>query len=107
MASEKGSFKGVDRHLYKRQYQTGNGDWSTVHYGRFTDWKGKRRTFPLGDDLESARDRLGELRRLNRGRFDFDKEKEERKNAESDAEGLTLQKYIPRFLETKKAMPSI
>jgi hypothetical protein len=28
------------RHLYRRQYQTATGDWRTIYYGIFTDWKG-------------------------------------------------------------------
>ncbi len=35
-------FKRIARHLYKRQYLTESGDWSTLYYGIFVDWKGKR-----------------------------------------------------------------
>ncbi len=48
----------LEKHLYKRQYQTACGDWSTFFYARFTDWKGKRRIFPLGSDLKTAREEL-------------------------------------------------
>src|SRR5262245_5314701 len=69
------TFERVEKHLYKRQYQTAGGPWSTVYCARFTDWKGIRRKFPLGDWLEDARDKLGELRTLNKGRYDWDAEK--------------------------------
>ena len=36
------------KHLYRRQYQTAGGDWRTIYYAIFTDWKGKRRKFSLG-----------------------------------------------------------
>lgn len=34
-----------------------------------------RRTFPIGDNLDDARDKLGELRNRNKGRYDWDAEK--------------------------------
>ena len=30
----------LEKHLYRRQYQTVGGDWSTIFYARFTDWTG-------------------------------------------------------------------
>lgn len=48
---------------------------STIYYAEFTDWQGIRRKFPLGDNLSDARDKLGELRNLNKGRYDWDAEK--------------------------------
>src|SRR5262245_39187696 len=69
------TFERVEKHLYRRQYQTAGGQWSTLYCARFTDWKGIRRKFPLGDCLEDARDKLGELRTLNKGRYDWDAEK--------------------------------
>lgn len=65
------SFDKVERHLYRRQYKTSSGDWSTLFYGIFVDWKGVRRRFPLGNNLNSARDDLGALRKLNNGRHDW------------------------------------
>src|SRR5688572_14536102 len=50
------------KHLYRRQYQTAGGEWRTVFYAIFTDWQGKRRKFPLGSNLDDARDELGRLR---------------------------------------------
>ena len=79
------TFEHIERHLYRRQYQTAGGEWRTAYYGIFTDWKGIRRKFPLGDCLEDARDRLGELRTLNKGRHDWDKEKQEREKAKIKA----------------------
>jgi integrase len=98
-------FERVERHLYRRQYQMATGDWSTIYYGIFTDWQGKRRTFPLGNELGDARDKLGELRTMNKGRYDWDKEKAEREKAKVKA--MTLAEWLDRYLELVRAMPSI
>jgi len=45
------SLERVARHLYKRQYSTATGEWSTHYYGKFTDWKRKRRMFPRTSSL--------------------------------------------------------
>lgn len=71
-------FERIEKHLYRCQYQTSTGDWSSRYYAIFTDWKRKRRTFPLGGDLQGARDKLGVLHKRNDAEFDFDKEKAER-----------------------------
>jgi integrase len=68
-------FERIEKHLYRRQYQTAGGEWSTLYYGIFTDWQGIRRTFPFGNDLQDARDALGELRNRNKGKYDWDAEK--------------------------------
>ena len=81
----KENFKRVEKHLYRRQYQTAGGEWSTLYYGIFTDWQGIRRTFPLGNALQDARDALGGLRNFNKGRYDWDAERkkmEERRRRE-------------------------
>jgi len=75
----KDRFKHIERHLYKRQYQTDNGDWSTLYYGIFVDWNGKRRRFPLGSNLQGARDKLGVLHKRNDAEYDFDAEAEKKK----------------------------
>jgi integrase len=98
------TFERVEKHLYKRQYQTASGDWSTVYYGIFTDWKGKRRTFPLGDSLESARDKLGVLHKRNDAEYDFDKERQEREKAK--IKGITLGEWLDRYLDLVNMMPS-
>ena len=46
------SFECIEKHLYRRRYQTAGGEWSTLYYAIFTDWKKKRRAFPLGSDLK-------------------------------------------------------
>jgi len=74
----KDKFKRIERHLYKRQYLTGNGDWSTLYYGIFVDWKRKRRRFPLGSNLQGARDKLGRLHKRNDAEYDFDAEAEKK-----------------------------
>ena len=98
------TFKRIEKHLFARQYQTSGGNWSKIYYAIFTDWKGKSRTFPLGPDLQSARDKLGVLHKRNDAEFDFDKEKEERKKAKVKA--MTLTEWLDRYLELMKATPS-
>jgi hypothetical protein len=87
----------IEKHLYRRQYQTAGGDWSTKFYAIFTCHDGKRRTFPAGDTLSDARDELGRLRTLDKGRFDFDAEKREREQARVKA--MTLNEWLDRYLE--------
>ena len=63
------------KHLYRRQYQAAGGDWRTIYYGIFTDWKGKRRKFPLGSELGAAKDALALYQARNVKREDFDADK--------------------------------
>jgi hypothetical protein len=70
------TFERIARHFYKRQYQNSTGDWRTSYYALFVTWQGKRQRFSLGDCLEDARDELGRLHTLNKGRYDFNAEKE-------------------------------
>jgi hypothetical protein len=51
----KESFERVGEHLYKRQYQSAKGQWKTIFYAIFTDWKGIRRKVPLGGKLPQPR----------------------------------------------------
>src|SRR5215467_6975726 len=64
--------KRIDKNLYRRQYQTGNGEWTTLYYAAFVDWTGKRRTFALGADLKTARQELAVKRADNIRKKDFD-----------------------------------
>ena len=92
------TFKRIAPHLYKRQYQISGGDWSTRYYGLFVDWKGKRRVFPLGSDLKTAREELKVLEARNIRKEDFDKDK---------TQGLTLFPWIQRFLSVKASKKSL
>jgi integrase len=87
----KETFERVQKHLYKRQYQTESGDWATAFYARFVDWQGIRRKFAIGDDLEDARDELGRLHILNKGRHDWDAEK--RKAEEQRRRAVTFSQW--------------
>jgi len=98
------TFERIAEHFYKRQYQSAEGQWKTIFYARFVDWQGKRRMFPLGDHLADARDKLGELRTLNKGRYDFAKEKKERVKAK--IKGMTLAEWLDRYLDLVKHMAS-
>jgi len=98
-------FEQIEKHLYRRQYRMSNGNWSTKFYVIFTCWDNTRRTFPAGDNLKDARDKLGELHNLNKGRYDFDADKI-KKQPEPEPERLTVGAYIPEFLKSKNGMPS-
>ncbi|MCH8054744.1 MAG: tyrosine-type recombinase/integrase [Deltaproteobacteria bacterium] len=97
-------FERIEKHLYKRQYQTTSGDWSTLYYGIFTDWKGKRRTFPLGSELKTARGQLKVLEADNIRKVDFDQEKEERRKAATA--GMTVAEWLEQYLEKTKSKVS-
>lgn len=100
----KQKFEKIEKHLYRREYQTASGDWSTLYYGNFVDWKHVRRNFCLGDNLDAARDELGRLRNLNRGRYDFDAEKKEREQAKVRA--MTVNEWLDRYLSLIKGKAS-
>ncbi len=91
-------FERIARHLYKRQYQTASGDWSTLYYARFKDWKRVRRTLPLGSDLKTAKEELKVYEARNVRREDFDKDR---------VRGLTLFPWIERFLQIKASKKSL
>jgi integrase len=90
-------FEKIDRHLYRRQYQSAAGEWKTIYYARFVDWQGKRRTFPLGSEIKPARDGLAlyEARNVKKENFDADKVK-----------GITLNEWLKRYLDLVKATAS-
>ena len=87
----KETFEKIEKHLYRRQYQTADGQWRTAFYSEFTDWQGIKRKFPLGDTLDDARDELGRLHTLNKGRHDWDAEK--RRVAEQRRRAVTLSQW--------------
>ena len=93
----------IEKHLYRRQYQMAGGEWSTLYYVRFQDCKGKHRTFPVGTALKTAREelRVYEARNIRREDFDLDKIK-----PEPEPERLTIARYVPVFLASKKSLPS-
>jgi hypothetical protein len=82
-----------EKYLYRRRYQNAAGGWATpLYYALFTDWKGIRRRMPLGEILDRARNKLGDLLRKNDAEFDFDKAK-----AERAAKEMTFAKWAAQF----------
>jgi len=92
----KQSFKRIAPHLYKRQYQAANGEWRTLYYGILVDWKGKRRRFPLGSDLKTAREELKVYEARNVRKEDFDKDKQSTK-----PDGITLSEWAATCFKEK------
>ncbi len=90
-------FKRIAPRLYKRQYQAANGEWTTLHYGIFVDWKRKRRRFPLGSDLKTAREELKVYEARNVRREDFDKDREQVK----EAKGITVSQWAAIYFKEK------
>ncbi|MEE8114819.1 MAG: site-specific integrase [Nitrososphaerales archaeon] len=88
-------FTRIERHLYKRQYRTESSNWSTLYYGIFVDWKGKRRKFPLGSDLKTAKGELKVLEARNIRREDFDKDKS------SWQQGITFAEWGQLYFKEK------
>ena len=97
-------FECVEKHLYRRQYRCAGGDWSTKFYAIFVCHDGKRRTFPAGETVGDARDELGRLRVLDRGRFDFDAEKRQQQAAK--VKPMLLSEWLDKYLDLCKDMPS-
>jgi integrase len=93
------TFERVAEHLYRRRYQTAAGEWHEVYYARFTDWRGIRRKFPLGGDVKDAQDKLGELRTLNKGRYDWDAEK--RKVEDQRRRAVIFSQWGNRYFKDK------
>ena len=98
----KETFEKLEKHLYRRQYQTAGGVKTTLYYARFKDWKGKHRTIPLGSVLRTAREQLTVLEAQNIRHEDFDVDR----LPIIEQERLTVSKYIRRFLETKHGLAS-
>jgi len=92
------------KHLYRRQYQTSGGDWSTVYYAVFKCWDKKRRWFPVGDNLKAAREGLTLRLADNMKRHDFDAQKQARQTAK--IKPMTVGEWLDKYLELVKAMPS-
>lgn len=94
--------KGV-KYLYRRTYQTADGQWSTRFYGVFKTWQGKRTPWPLGSDLKTAKEALALLVADNIKRADLEVR---RAKVELPPEKMTVAKYAPVFLKSKEGMPS-
>jgi len=81
-------FQRVARHLYRRQYETASGDWTTLYYGRFVcRLKKKRRLFALGPDSAVAKDRLKKLEAQDVDRYDFDLDRQRVETKEKVRDG--------------------
>jgi len=91
------TFEKVAEHLYRRQYQTANGQWKTIFYGIFTDWKGKRRKMVLGSDLKAAKDGLSIRLADNVKQVDFDGEKQRARR-----QGMTIAIWSKCYLELEQ-----
>ncbi len=102
----------IEKHLYEYQHQDSHGQWSSKYYMIFNDWQGIARRFPLSEKLQSARNKVGEYRRLNDGRYDFDAEKRERlaKKAESEKQkvrGTTFKQFGDEYFAGRIPVPLV
>jgi len=84
-------------HLYRRQYQSAKGQWKTIFYGIFTDWKGIRRKVALGSDLTAAKDGLKIRLADNVKQVDFDGEKQKARQL-----GMTVARWSKCYLELEQ-----
>ena len=97
---QKAIFDRVAPHLYKRQYQTASGEWSTIFYARFVcRLKGKRRLFALGADLRTAKEEMKVLEARNVRREDFDAAKVQEVNERNAA--LTFSEWGKLYFAEK------
>jgi integrase len=82
-------------HLYERKYQTADGELRTKFYGIFTcKLKGKRRVFPLGGDLEAAKEELALKLADNVKGKDFDQ-------TETTRQGIIFTEWAESYFESK------
>jgi integrase len=81
-------FQRVARHLYRRQYETASGDWTTLYYARFVcRLKKKRRLSALGPDSAVAKDKLKKLEAQDVDRYDFDLDRQRVETKEKVRDG--------------------
>jgi integrase len=86
--------------FFVRTYDTADGRTNRRYYGIFTDWKGIRRRFPLGNEQKAALSALADKIRKNHAEHDFDEAKtrnvtltqwaEKCKNAMTDRDSSAL-----------------
>src|SRR5262249_20424182 len=83
-------------HLYERCYQTAAGERRSKYYGIFTcKLKRRRRVFPLGGDLDAAKEALALLRADNVKAKDFDADKEKQRR------GYTFSEWSDEYFAKK------
>jgi integrase len=83
-------------HLYERRYQTAAGEWRSKYYGIFTcKLKRKRRVFPLGGDLNVAKEALALLLAENVNGKDFDAA------IEPERKGYTFTEWVEEYFAKK------
>lgn len=87
-------------HLYRYSHRGKDGNWTARYYARFKDWKGIRRSFPLGSDLKTAREEVKVLEARNIRHEDFAADK-------MKLDIMTLARWIPRYLDLAKSKKSI
>ena len=77
-----------EEYFFRRRYRSVSGKWTTRYTAKFTDWRGIRRSFALGENEKKARAKLQEQLNKNEAEVDFDSLK-----AERAARGLTFSKW--------------
>jgi integrase len=83
-------------HLWRRRYETANGERREKYYARFTcKLKGKRRCEPLGGDLETAKNTLKEILADDVNKKDFDAAKEPSK------QGIIFREWAEDYFNSK------
>ena len=85
------------KHLYRRQYQNSKGEWQTIYYGIFTDWKGIRRKVTLGSDLQAAKDGLAIRLADNVNRVDFDAQRQK-----ASEQGMTIAAWSKSYVQLEE-----
>jgi len=85
------------KHLYRRQYQNSKGEWQTIYYGIFTDWKGIRRKVTLGNELQAAKDGLAIRLANNVNRVDFDAQRQK-----ASEQGMTIARWSQSYVQLEE-----
>jgi integrase len=88
------------QHLWRRRYETANGERREKFYARFTcKLKHKARCEPLGSDLAAAKESITRILGDNVAGKDFDQEQQ--------VQGMTLFPWVERFEQVKASKRSL
>lgn len=93
----------LNHHIWSKQYTTA-GEQRTRYYVRFRDWRGKKRQYPAGDNLKTARRTRDIMLGKNLDRVDLDQLERLQKQHE---QGQTLKDWLARWFKVKRGKKSL
>ncbi len=94
----------LNHHIWSKTYLTDAGEQRTRYYVRFKDWQGKKRQYPAGDTLKTARRTRDIMLGKNLDRVDLDQFERLQKHHDH---GQTLKAWLDRWFKVKRTKKSI